>query len=872
VNRPLGEDREPPALVRRLLRMLLPAEEREFYLGDLRESGRRSWLRELAGAATLRFSRRRRGWAVAGTGKAAYRLSEIATDARHGFRRMARTPAATLTVLTALSVGIGLSGLMFSLIDSALLPTLPFEAGDRIVRVQRAGFAPLSPEAVDWWRVRQRSFEGLAGWVERPVNLAVEGDRSELVYSAAADAATLHLLSVQPVLGRGFTEADAAPGASAVVLIGHDTWRTRLNADAEVVGRTVRVNSEPAEVIGVMPEGYGFPWRQELWTPLRLDPLRSDRNPASVWAFGVLRAGVSSEAAAAELNDLDRQRPRPVGEPDAAPAEVVAFTDIINPRGMSHVLAAIMLSVALLVLLVACANATNVLLAQAVARGREVAIRTSLGASRVRIALQVWIELASLAIAATAGGAALAAVGVRLVERAVPADSGMPFWFDLRVDVSALVFIAGAAVVAVLLAGVAPALHASRANGSGLLADASRGTSSRRVGRVMGRLIGAEMAVSLVLLVAAGLCVRSAVNLRTYDFAFDPEGVYTSNVRLPDGRYDDAADRAALVAQLEQRLAAIPGASSVAFTTNVPGIEAPRGPVAVEAVHDPADADLPRALHVAVSPAFFGTFRGGVLAGRAFDARDGPDALPVAIVNHAFERTFLPDGAVGHRIALPTPEGRTEWLTVVGVAPDLMAGGLERELEEAVYRPLAQDVPASFVLAVRSSIAPTALAQPVREAVAAVDPDVVLHFGGPLDAAIDAANSAFAWLSALFLLAGLIALFLAAIGLYGVMAFWVAQRTREIGVRMALGGGRRAIVGLVLRQAMTQIAAGLVVGLAAAAAVAWLLHGVLLDVAPWDPLVFGPVLVVLLAAAWLGCALPALRATRVNPQSALAAE
>ena len=861
----------PPAPVRWLLRLLVPASEREFYLGDLEESGRRSWLGELASVVTLRLGSRPRPARAGRAVGMSYRLGEIRTDVRLGVRRLLRSPAATLTVLTALSVGIGMSALMFSLIDGALLPTLPFPAGERIVRVQRVEVARLSAEAFGHWVARQSSFEGLGAWVEQTVNVTIDGERSEPVQGAALTSTALPLLSVQPDLGRLFTAEDAGPGASAVVLVGHAFWRTRLNGDPAVLGRTVRLNGEPAEIIGVMPEGFGFPMNHQLWTPLHVDALRPDRNAGSLSVFGVLRAGVPMRMAASELNDLDGQRPRTAAESYLVPVVVKGYTDIINPPGRSQLLAGVMLGVAFLVLLVACANATNVLLAQAGVRSREVAVRAALGASRARIATQFWIEVSMLALLGAAGGVLLAAVGVKLVRNAMP-SSLAPFWFDIRIDTRVLAFVAAAAVVAAMLAGVTPAIHASRGNAHDLLKDTSRGTSSRRLGAVMGRLVRVEMAVSFVLLVAAGLFVRSAVNVRRIDLPFNADGVYTSWVRLPDARYPGASDRAALIERLEDALTSIPMVSSATIATTMPGFGGWLRPVAIEGVGDLADPMLPDTRHVAVTPDYFATFGSSVLAGRAFDSRDDEDGLPVAVVNQAFARKHFPDGAVGRRVAFPTDAGGVQWLTIVGVAPDLLAGGLGRELEEAVYRPVAQYPPASFQLAVRTGAPATAVFASIREAVARVDPDVVLFEMKTMEASIHSANTVHAWFSALFLLAGALALFLAAIGLYGVMAFHVAQRTREIGVRMALGGGRGAIVRLVLRQGMAQIATGLAAGILLAVPVAWLLRAGLLGVRPFDPLVFGSVLAVLLVAGWLGCMMPALRATRVDPQVALAAE
>jgi putative ABC transport system permease protein len=380
------------------------------------------------------------------------------------------------------------------------------------------------------------------------------------------------------------------------------------------------------------------------------------------------------------------------------------------------------------------------------------------------------------------------------------------------------------------------------------------------------------MAVSCVLLVAAGLFVRSAVNVRRIDLPFNAEGVFISRVRLPDTQYASASDRAALIERLRQALTSIPSASSATIATGMPGFGGRRRPVAIEDVDDLADPHLKDTRYFAATPDYFATFGSSVLAGRMFDSRDGEDGLHVAVVNRTFERTHFPDGAVGGRVAFPTDARGVEWLTIVGVVPDLLAGGLDRELEEAVYRPMAQDPPASFQLAVRSGMAATAIAASIREAVAGVDPDVALYDMNTMEASIRQANTVYAWFSALFLLSGSLALFLAAIGLYGVMAFRVARRTREIGVRMALGGDRGTIVRLVLRQGMAQIATGLVAGIVLATPVAWLLRAVLLDVRPFDPLVFGSVLGVLLVAGWLGCMMPALQATRVDPQVALAAE
>jgi putative ABC transport system permease protein len=796
-------------------------------------------------------------------------MTSIVGDLRLGLRRLLNTPAASLTVLTALSVGIGLCALMFSVIDGAILATLPFENGERMVRITRSDFSPISTETYLHWEENQRSFEGVGVAAGRSTNLAVDGRATEPVWTAAITVSAFELLSATPILGRRFVASDAAPGASVVALISAEIWRARFDSDPRVLGRVVRLSGTPAEIVGVMPEGFGFPSFQDVWTPQPLDALRPSGNPELFVVFGMLRDSVSPEAAAAELNALDEQRPRTATEPVQTAVEVTEYTNIFNPPAVARVVAGIMLTVALLVLLVACANVTNVLLARAAVRAREVAVRTALGASQARIATQFWVEVSVLALGGAVGGVLLAHIGVRLIRDAVETVGGLPYWWNLRVDLPVLAFVSIAAVVAAIAAGVAPAMFASRSNTHELLKDASRATSSQRMTRTMRRLIGAEIAVSVVLLIAAGLFIRSAINLQTYDFSFEPGTIYTSVVAPPEGRYETAAARAELTERLESALAAIPEASAAAITTALPGVGNARRPVAIEGTHLASDAGLPNTAYTAVSPGFFSTFEAPAIAGRSFDSRDRFDALPVAMVSASFELLHLPQGAVGRRVAFPGRSGEPVWLTVVGVVRDV-PHELGAESMEAVYVPFSQ-APAPMLVAVRSRTSASALAAPIRQAVARVEPDAALSFMRPMDEAIST-SAPFGWFSVLFLVAGGAALALAGIGLSGIMAFWVAQRTREIGLRMAIGGGRGPIIGFVMRRGMTPVIFGLAIGMLVALPVAGILRGVLLDVSAFDPIVFGAVLGVLLCAGVLGCFGPALRATRIDPQAALSVE
>jgi predicted permease len=789
-----------------------------------------------------------------------------------------KAPGATATVLVALALGIGLPTLMFTLIRGALLPTLPFENGERIVRLSRAGDSPVTAADVELWSTRQRSFDGMAPVSNGSATLAIEGRGAEPLSSGLIDPAVLSLLAVNPLLGRAFTTADAAPDAPPVVLIGYEVWRDRFDSDPAAVGRAVRVNGRVTEIVGVMPEGFGFPFDEQMWSPLRVDPVRdvlgrsTESEGSLAFLVGRLREGVSTAEASDELTRLSTEAAAEAGVPPESVERVlvVEYTNIFSGEGQRIGISVLMLGAALMVLLVACANVTNVLLARTAVRAREVAIRGAMGASRARIVGQFLSEVALLTTLGAAGGVAIALIGTRAIQNLIQASPGAPFWIHFRVDLPVLAFVLAIAGMAALAAGLGPALQASRSNPHDLLKDGARGASGFHLGKVMRRLVGVEMALSFVLLVAAGLFIRSAVNYDRMEFDFEPEEVYQARVRMVES-YETTDARAAFLIELQEALGAQPEAEAAALGSDMPGIgSAALGALEVDGRPVPP-SERPRARSIVVTPGYFDLFRAPVIGGRDFDESDRVGTLPVAIVNEAFERRHFPGGALDQRIRLDLrAQDPTEWLTIVGVVPDLMAGGVDRETEEAVYIPAAQAVPQSIVILVRPTTEFATLPTVVREAITALDQDVPLFDVRRLGDAIDAANAQYRWLSALFLVAGGIALFLAGIGLYGVMAFWVAQRTREIGVRMALGGQRARIVGLVLRQGMVQTGLGLAAGLALAIPVARLLGSALFEVSPYDPIVFGSILIVLLGAAALGCWLPALRATAIDPLEALA--
>ncbi|MFN8573808.1 MAG: ABC transporter permease [Gemmatimonadaceae bacterium] len=806
-------------------------------------------------------------------------MNQFVTDVRYGLRMLLKTPSASAMVLIALSLGIGLSALMFSLINGGVLPTLPVKGGDRVMMVARAERMARTPDDFMTWSTRQRSFEQLGGVSTKTVTLAIEGSSTSPVHSAAITPSMLSVLATAPAMGRPFTERDALPGAPAVVLVSYKLWREQLAGAPNAIGRVIRVDGRPAEVIGVMPEGFAFPWYHDVWTPLDMDPVRGGavlaRPAEGHWVVGRLRPGVRASTAATELTSLTRdldQLKRGIAGP-ASIVKVYRFTDLFGGGSRAVVLAGVLLGVAFLVLLVACSNVANVLLARAVARRREIVIRLAVGASRTRILTQLLAEMAVLALGGAVGGTAIALIGTQQITAITP--PGMPYWIAFRVNWPVLGFTVLVSMLATVMAGLMPAIQASRANTHELLKSDARGSSSFHLGRVMRRLVGVEIAFSFMLLVLAGLFIRSGTKVARVDFAFDPAEVYHAYVGLPEAGYEDPAAKTRLADQLQQTLGSLPPVAGAALSTGIPGIgssDVVRFRTENAAGTPPNADEWPMTRSIVATPSYFPLFRAHMVAGRNFDSRDREGAPAVAVVNDAFAKRYLPSGALDRRIQTVGPTGDSLWLTIVGVTSALMEGGLEGDTPEAVYLPLAQHPQSMVTIFVRPRAGFTTLPAPIREAVAALDRDVALYAVEPLADVIASANSQHTWLSILFAVSGGIALFLAALGLYGVMAFWVIQRTREIGVRMAVGGQRRDIVRLVLTQGMAQTSMGLGAGVLLALPAALALKSALFGVAPYDPMVFGSVLMVLLTAAWLGCWLPARRATKIAPLVALVAD
>ncbi|MGH7481982.1 MAG: ABC transporter permease [Longimicrobiales bacterium] len=804
-------------------------------------------------------------------------MDTLIRDLRYGTRMLRKEPGAAVISILALGLGIGLTTMMFSIIYGALLRGLPVPERHEVVHVERTnlseGIESMEVTIHDLadWKEQQRSFEALGGMYSGTVNISgTEGP--ERYDGAFMNAAVFQILGVQPVLGRLFTAEEDRPDGPPVVVIGHNVWRDRYASDPDIIGKTAKVMGRVSTIIGVMPEGFHFPINEELWVPLAMDPLRVERGQGTTLeVFGRLRDGVTIEQANLDLNAIAQRLASAYPETNEGVGVVTkpVMNEFIGPepRAMLYT----MLGAVFLILVIACANVANLLLSRAAVRSKEVGVRAALGAGRWRLVMQFLAEAFMLALGGALLGIGVAGVGILLFNRSI-ADTQPPYWIDIRLDPLALGVVMLLTLIAALGAGCLPALQAAKADVNEILKDEARGSSSFRLGRVSKGLVVAEIALSCGLLTAAGLMIKSITKLRNVDYAFATTDVLTARVGLPEPDYPDSAGQIAFFEELLPRIRAIPGVHSAALTTSLPGLNSGFGPVAIEGVAYAAERDYPGARNALISPGFFGTFDVDLLQGRDFSIQDRAGTLPVAIVNRSFvEVHFAGENPLGRRIRFGVDEPGP-WRTIVGVAPDLHMGGAQNEEPQGAYIPTAQ-APARFMsIAARTRAAPLSITPQVRAAVRSVDDDLPIYFVETLNVAIARSNWHYGVFGGLFMVFGFVALFLGAVGLYGVMSFSVSRRTREMGVRMALGAEARDVLRLILRQGMLQLAVGLAFGVLIAFGLARLLTILLFGVKPYDPAVFASIIVVLGAAALAACMVPALRATRVTPIEALRTE
>ena len=809
-------------------------------------------------------------------------MNQLLTDLRSGVRMLVKYPTLSIVAVLTLGLGIGLSTTVFCVVNGGLFKGLPFPQADRIVAVVATNHAqnqpqqPISVQDFVVWRERQTSFEKIGQYGFLPINLSTEEGRPERFSGGLLSVAAFEALGVLPLHGRGFREGDDRPGADPVVLLGYDLWRDRYGSSTQIIGKPIRANGVQRTVIGVMPARFAFPIRESLWTPLALEPTAKPRGQGpSYQVIARLRSNTSIDQAKAQAATIAAQLEQEFPETNRGiGGDVTPYArTILGPEiyGLLYT----MLGAGIGVLLIACVNVSNLLVARASLRRREVAVRIALGAGRSRVVRQHLTEVLVLATAGGAIGILLSVLGMRWFTDALSINPP-PFWITFDLDYRVMLFVSGLILLASVFAGTLPALHAARVSAGAALKDDSRGSTSARLGTFSSGLVVAELAVSCGLLIAAGLMIKSVVQLNTVRMPFTIDNVLTARVDLPRATYPDSAASIRFFERLLPRLQEVPGVESATLSDGLPAAGNGVIPVQIEGKAYPKSTDYPLAREGIVTAGFFETFQSPVLQGREFTRADAAASQPVAIINESFARKHFPGvDPIGHQIKRIRPTVSEPWLTIVGMVPDLIMEGIgnNNASPSGYYIPIAQsDVANGVRIAVRTRGEPGAMTALLREAVMALDPDLAIYEISTLRRVIDRQTSFYTVFGTFFMAFGLCALLLAAAGLYGVMSFAVTQRTREMGVRSALGAQGTQLVLLVMRKSILQLAVGLVLGLGLALAASGALQPVLYHVDPRDSVVFAAVLATLATASLVASFLPARRVTRIDPVLALSSD
>jgi len=799
-------------------------------------------------------------------------MSDWSSAFTHAFRALRRQPTFTLIALATLALGIGANTAIFSVIKTVVLNPLPYADPERIVVLWE-----VSPEGnqdrvsiptFEDWRAEVKSVAALAAYRHVDLSFAGRGDPRN-VPAVRATPELFAVLQASAMLGRTFTREEAVPGADRVVVLSHGFWTRTLGADPGAIGQVIRLDAQPHTVIGVMPQAFEFPTgtNAEIWAPLAFDPKDMhgrSRRARSLTVVGRLAESASAARAQDEIGVLaQRIAAEYAASNQGWSARVVAAHEQLV--GASRPALMVLMGAVGFLLLIVCANMANLMLARLSSRTREFAVRAALGASRWEVARPIMAE--SILLALGGGALGLAAAFALLRGLAVLPDARLPRLDQLQMDLGVLAFTAVVSVVVALAFGMVPALHASKTDLRAELSESAGTTASPYARHVLGGLVVVEVALALVLLVGAGLMIRSFSKLLQVDPGFQSSNVVGAQVLLPATKYRERQSLARFYEDVIERLRRTPGVRNASAVSTLPMSDVGMAmalPFNVEGQMPPRGED-PLADVRIVAPGYFETMGIRLLEGRFLDERDVETAPRTSVINETMARRYFPDRSPLGQI-VQNPHGRSE---VVGVIADVRAQGLDTEPKKQVYLPLRQSPMAGMAVVARTEQDPLALGSTIQSIIWSVDPEQPIYRLSTMDQIL--ARAVFLPRLSTTLLAAfaLAALLLAALGIYGVLSYSVSQRTREIGLRMALGSSGRQTVGLVVRHSLMLVAIGGALGLVAAVFLARTMAGVLYGVGPFDVPAFALSLVVLLLAGIGASLLPALRATRVDPMVAL---
>ena len=809
------------------------------------------------------------------------------TDFRFAFRQLLKSPGFSAIAVLTLALGIGANTAIFSVVNAVLLKPLPFPRAQQLVMLwqtnpeaKKLGFdlAPVSfPDFVDW-RAQSRSFQGLSTFEDWTANLTSRGE-AERIGGARVSANIFSLLGVQPILGRVFVPGEDQLGRNRVVILSSEFWQRRFGSNSKIIGQTLTLDSEPYTVVGVMPAGFHFPddiglpsymtfgERSDIWTPLAPSAVRmKNRGGHNLAVIGRLNPGVDFRAAQAEMELLAQRHAQQYPETNKDWGISLVPLQKQAAGGSERALSVLMCAVGC-ILLIACANVANLLLARAVARQKEIAIRRALGAGRWRIIRQFLTESIVLAMCGGILGAMLALWGTDLLVALAPAN--LPRLGEVRLDAGVLGYTLLISLGTGLLFGFAPAFQSARVGLNESLKEGGRGSTGGRH-RLRSGLVVSEIALALVLLIGAGLLIENFAQLLRVQPGFNPESVLTFNVVLPDNPYQDRAKAGVFFDQVVRRLQTLPGVKSVSASNALPlsGADEADG---FEIVGRPR---VPGQMQTAnfrwVTPDYFRTMEIPLRRGRTFTERDNTDAPRVAVIDEAMARAYFPGAdPIGQRLTGLTPNDKGE-VEIVGMVGEVRHSSLALSPVPHLYVPHAQRAAQEMTIALRAmAIDPSTLVKSVRREVAAVDAGVPVAHVKTMRQMVSAALAPSRFVMALLSVFAALALVLAAIGTYGVLAYSVNQRQREIGIRMSLGAQRHDVLQLFLSHGMGVACIGIAIGLVGAFAVTRVMRSLLYSVSPTDPVVFAGVALGLALTALLASYLPARKATRVNPVVAL---
>jgi predicted permease len=816
-------------------------------------------------------------------------VQDISYDVRFAVRILVKDRRFAAAAVLALALGIAVTNTIFTLINTAVLKDVPFDEPDRLVVIRsrdaRAREAGVSRLDFDDWRDSTRAFAGMAAVAGGAMNIADDANIPDRIRGAHISVDAFKLLRVRPVIGRDFVAADDLPGASPVVMLGYGLWQRRYGGDRAILGRMVRVNDVPASVIGVMPADFRFPFSDEAWQPLSLAAgIRTARRDSrSLFVFARLADSLTMDQARSDLTTIMQRIERE--HPDTNQGIALNLSSMNDRmRGTELIFGTLMGSV-LFVLLIACANVANLQMARVAGRARELAIRASLGATRWRIVRQLLIECAFVALIAGLLGMALSVFGVRFLGVAfngrqpdAPASAAaVPYWADFSMNDTVFLFVAVACLAATLLTGLAPALHAARTNTNDVLKEGGRGVSSGARTWTSAFMI-AQVALALVLLTGAGLMVRSFVNLYRTNRVIDTAGLFTARLSLPAQKYPSPDTRRMFFERLDARLSASPLVSDFAIASHIPftPILSTRL-VAIEGEPQESIDRLPTVSHVYAGAQYFETLGLRMVRGRGFVAGDGRPGQEGVVINARAAQMFFADGdSIGKRIRLVMPGAATTsppFHTIIGVAPNIpQSVGTQIPDRPTVFLPLHGEATPNVVsLFVRARADISSAIALVREEVRALDSNLPVYYVQTLEEVFADTRQPVRIIGSWFSTLAVIALLLAAVGLYAITGHAVTQRTREVGVRIALGAHAGDVVWIFLRRTFAQLGIGLTIGIAAAVALTQLLKSTpFVDrTDPTDLTTLLIVTVVLIAAAIVATLVPVRRATRIDPIVAL---